>query len=106
MEEETKRADSKTKKAAEWAKRTGKLATKPLEDVLNAVTGKAALNKIAELVRECEAVNTAMATQLYALLDREESFRKTIRLYKLYFVGSLILQVVTLGGFLYLLLRR
>ena len=42
-----------------------------MESGFNTVTGRAALEKIAAYVQESEAVNTAMATRIYDLLDRE-----------------------------------
>lgn len=61
---------AKAEEALEYLKRRGSDALQSVESVFSTVTGKAALEKVAAYIQESEAVNTAMATRIYDLLDR------------------------------------
>jgi len=75
--------------------------------VLDTFTGKKVLEKIVEYVQESDEVNTAMATRIYDLLDRQT--RLTARLSRVegWLAAGLVVNGVSIIGFiLYLLLRR
>jgi hypothetical protein len=83
------------------------------ESALSTSTGKKVLEKIAEYVQESEAVNTAMATRIYDLLDREVRFRERLTAVEKQYASlrnwllvSAVFSATCLAICLYLLLKR
>jgi hypothetical protein len=77
------------------------------------VTGKAALEKLAAYIQESEAVNAAMATRIYDLLDRETRLRErltavenTSRRLTIWLILASLVNVASIGVIFYLLLHR
>lgn len=83
-----------------------------IEQGLDAITGKAVLQKVGEFVQEYEAVNTAMATRIYDLLDREAKLRERLekaeadnRKWHKLVAASLVLHAIWLFVIGYLIVR-
>jgi hypothetical protein len=127
MAEETKRiSDSpptnggghnysdKAKDALRWLKTKGSDALQSAESAFNTVTGKEALEKVASYIQESEAVNAAMATRIYNLLDREALLQervaateKTSKRHTTWLIATSVVYGASIIGFiLYLVLRR
>jgi len=94
-------------------KKGGEAALRPLESAFGTFTGKAALEAVAASIQENEAVNTAMATRIYDLQDREEALRKRLatvekksRQLARWVVAAAIVYAAGIGGVLYLVLRK
>jgi hypothetical protein len=94
------------KNALEWLKGKGSDALQSIESVFSTVTGKKALEQVAAYVQESEAVNTAMATRIYELLDREARLHKRLLAVEKRLTASLCIHVAIIGIVFYLLLRR
>jgi len=60
----------------QWSRTTATQTAGAVEGAVNTVTGKAVLEKVAAYLQETEAVNTAMATRIYDLLDREAKLKQ------------------------------
>ena len=104
---------AKAKEALEYLKRKGSDALQSVESVFSTVTGKTALEKVAAYIQESEAVNTALATRIYDLLDRETRLRerltsveKTSKRLTIWLIVASVVYVATIGVVLYLLLHR
>ena len=100
----------KAKELLEWLKNKGGEVLKSLESVFDTVTGRTVLEKIAEYVQESEAVNTAMATRIYDLLDREARLRKRVTAaeaaHKRFLVISSVLHAACICAIVYLAFSR
>jgi len=99
--------------AMDWLKGKGSEALQSAESVFSTVSGKAALQKVAAYIQESDAVNTAMATRIYDLLDREDRLQdrvskaeKTIRANSRLLLVSLVIHAVSIGLIIYLVLNR
>lgn len=104
---------AKAKESLEYLKRKGSDALQSVESVFSTVTGKAALEKVAAYIQESEAVNTAMATRIYDLLDRETRLRErltavenTSRHLTIWLILASLVYVASVGVIFYLLLHR
>jgi hypothetical protein len=69
--EESDNYSDKVKQGMDWLKQKGQDVINHIESTFDTVSGRAALQQIAAYAQESEAVNTAMATRIYDLLDRE-----------------------------------
>jgi hypothetical protein len=103
----------KAKDALKWLRNKGSDAFQTLESTFSTVTGKAALEKVAVYIQESEAVNTAMATRIYDLLDRETRLRErltavenTSRRLTIWLIVAFLVYVASIGVIFYLLLHR
>jgi hypothetical protein len=97
---------AKAKEAFEWLKGWG-------ESVFDTVTGKAVFEKVAEYLQESEAVNTALATRIYDLLDRETrmlerlaAVEKTSKRHAYWLSATSVVSVASIGLILYLVIHR
>jgi hypothetical protein len=100
---------AKTKEALEYLKRKGSDALQSVESVFSTVTGKAVLEKVATYIQESEAVNTALATRIYDLLDRETRLRERVaaaeKTSKRHTYWLIAISVVYAASILYLVLH-
>lgn len=93
-------------------KKGGDAALRPLESAFGTFTGKAALEAVAAAIQENEAVNSAIATRIYDLQERDEALRKRLavvekkymRLVR-WIIASAIIYAGCIAGILYLVLR-
>jgi hypothetical protein len=102
---------AKAKEALGWCKGKGSDALQSVEAVFSTVTGKAALEKVAAYIQESEAVNTAMATRIYDLLDRETrllerlaAVEKTGKRHSKCLIAASVVYAASLGLILYVVL--
>jgi hypothetical protein len=72
--------DGLLKNAKDRARALKDSVVSKVEQGFDTVTGKAVLQKVAEFAQELDAVNTAMATRIYDLLDREAKLRERLRI--------------------------
>lgn len=93
-------------------KKGGEAALRPLESAFGTFTGKAALEAVAASIQENEAVNTAIATRIYDLQDREEVLRQRLAIVEKkytqlakWLVASAIVHAAVIAGVVYLMLR-
>jgi len=107
------RYSDKAKDALTWLKSKGSDALQSVESAFSTVTGKAALEKVAAYIQESEAVNAAMATRIYDLLDRETRLRErltavenTSRRLTIWLILASFVYVASIGVIFYLLLHR
>jgi hypothetical protein len=99
----------KAKEALGWLKDKGSDALQLADSAFGTVTGKAALEKVAAYIQESEAVNTAMATRIYDLLDREARLRKRVTAAEKtakWLIAVSIVYAAGIGVILYLVLSR
>jgi hypothetical protein len=102
-------SSNKTKEVVEWLKSKRSDALQLADSAFGTVTGKAALEKIAAYVQESEAVNTAMATRIYDLIDREDRLRKRVTAAEKtakWLIRASIVYASSIGLILYLVLSR
>jgi len=109
-EPETDMWSQKAKDALNWLKDRGSDAVQSVESVFSTVTGKAALDKVTAYIQESEAVNTAMATRIYDLLDRQARLQERVaaaeKTSKRHFYWLLASSAVSIILVLYLVLSR
>ena len=72
------RAKEALESLVQWLRKGATQTAGTIEGAFNTVTGKAVLEKVAAYLQEMEAVNTAMATRIYDLLDREAKTKKRL----------------------------
>jgi hypothetical protein len=99
----------KAKEALVWFKGKGSDALQSLESAFGTVTGKAALERVAAYIQESEAVNTAMATRIYDLLDRDARLRKRVKAAERtanWLIVASVIYAAAIGFLLCLVLRR
>jgi hypothetical protein len=99
----------KAKQALGWLTGKSSDALQLADSALGTVSGKAALEKVAAYVQESEAVNTAMATRIYDLIDREDRLRKRVTAAEKtakWLIGASIVYAASIGLILYLVLSR
>lgn len=99
----------KAKETLGWLKDKGSDALQLADSAFGTVTGKAALEKVAAYIQESEAVNTAMATRIYDLLDREARLRKRVTAAEKtvkWLIAISIVYGAGIGVILYLVLSR
>jgi hypothetical protein len=65
-------------KTRDWLKGRKDATVAAVGHGFDTLTGKAALEKVAEFVQETEAVNVALATRIYELLDCEAKLRERL----------------------------
>lgn len=99
----------KAKKALGWLKGKSSDARRLTESAFGTVTGKAALEKVVVYIQESEAVNTAMATRIYDLLDRDARLRKRVAAAEKtakWLIRASVVYAASIGLILYLVLSR
>jgi hypothetical protein len=99
----------KTKEVFGWLKGKSLDALQSVESAFGTVTGKAALEKVASYIQESEAVNAAMATRIYDLLDRDARLRKRVKTAENTANWLIVVSVIyaaAIGLLLYLVLSR
>lgn len=69
------------------------------------VTGKAVLEKVTKYAQETDAVNTAIVTRIYQILDHETKLEKAINRTRRLAIVSVVLNVLCGGLIVYLLLK-
>jgi hypothetical protein len=93
-------------------KKGGEAALRPLESAFGTLTGRAALEAVAAAIQENEAVNSAIATRIYDLQERDEALRKRLAIVEKkytrlvrWLIASAIVHAIAIVGILYLVLR-
>jgi glycerol-3-phosphate dehydrogenase len=67
------------KKAKDGAMRLKDSVADAVEKGMDTVTGKAVIEEVAKFAQEADAVNTAIVTRIYQILDRQAKLEKEIK---------------------------
>jgi hypothetical protein len=104
--------DSFLSKAKNQALAIKDAVVEKVEHGFGTVTGKAVLEKVSEFAQEMEAVNTALATRVYELLDRQSKLEgelvaavATTNRNRKFIAISLILNLVSVCPLVYFAMR-
>ena len=67
------------KKAKDGVMRVTNSTVNAVEKRIDTVSGKAVIEQVAKFAQETDAVNTAIVTQIYYILDRQAKLEKEIK---------------------------